>query len=97
MIALYAKYRIFIFSFLLITNIVITIYLYLNYRKRKYTQPLLIYGYLLLIIGLVIILITIIFGMDQIFSTVAAALGIIGLLLVGIGTNKERCNKNILS
>lgn len=96
MIELYEEYSIVIFLLFLITCIIITIWSYISYRKRKYTQLLVTYGYLLLTIGVAITVIKIIIGINRKFFPIAVPFGIIGFILVIIGNKKERRKNNNL-
>jgi ABC-type iron transport system FetAB permease component len=94
MIELYEECKLAIFLLLLIVCSVITVWSYVSYRKRKYTQLLITYGYLLLTISVAITVVKIIIGMDRKFIPIAVPFGIIGFILVIIGNKNERRKNN---
>ncbi len=96
MIGLYEEYKLIIFSLLLIICIIITIWSYIGYRKRKYNQLFITYGYIFLTIGMAITIFKIILHKDRIFFPIVLPFAIIGLVLVTIGERKERRKNNNL-
>ena len=78
----------------LLSCVLITVHSYINYKKRKFTQLFITFGYLLLSIGMAITLIKIIMDLDRLFLLIGLPFGIGGILLIFIGLAKERRKKN---
>ena len=96
MIDLYGKYRIILFSILLLLCIIMCIHSYNNYIKKIYKQYFYVIGYILLSIAVIIILIKAIYGPQYFpFPTFSTPIGILGLIFVIIGRIQERRRKKL--
>ncbi len=96
MITLYAKYRLLTFIFALMISIFMTIYTFLNYKRKKYNK-LFGYGYLIITVSIIIIIIDIINRAAIIFDIFALIIGIIGLSLVIAGEIRQRYVNRVIN
>ena len=94
MIRLNEQFKVVVDLLFLLSCIAITIHSYINYKKRKFSQLFITYGYLLLSIGMAITLVKLIMDLDRLFLLMGIPFGIGGIVLIFIGLAKERHRKD---
>ena len=94
MIKINDQFKVVVDFLFMLSCILITIHSYINYKKRKFTQLFITYGYLLLSIGMAITLVELIMHVSRLFLLTGVPFGIVGIILIFVGLAKERHKKN---